>query len=195
MIMTRRSSWLMGVVAAGLAFGVAPAQAVNIPLVNGGFETGDFTGWTLSGNSGFLGVQCPGPGPTVFQGNCSAFGGPVGSDGFINQTFAATGRSRAIVSFAWITDGGTPSEFDVRFDGVTFFQRNNPAGPLSFGGLTVVEGLLGAGTNHTLTFSFRDDPGFLFLDAVTLVVPEPATLGLLGAGIAGLFFSRRRKTA
>jgi hypothetical protein len=44
-------------------------------------------------------------------------------------------------------------------------------------------------------FNLRDDPGFFFLDDVTLVVPEPATLGLLGAGIAGLFFSRRRKTA
>jgi len=189
--MTKRSSWLMGVAAAGLAFS---AHATTIPLVNGSFETGDLTGWTLSGNTGFMGVTCPGPGPDVAQGNCSFFAGPVGSEGFLNQTFTAPAGSRANVNFAWLTDGGTPSEFDVAFDGVTVFDRINPAGPLTMSFLTV-QGILGAGTTHTLSFSFRDDPGFIFLDAVTLAVPEPATLGLLGAGIAGLFFSRRRKTA
>ena len=59
------------VAAAGLAFAMAgPAQAAPQPvLVNGGFETGDFTGWTQTGNTTFNGVQCPGPGPTVFSGN------------------------------------------------------------------------------------------------------------------------------
>ncbi len=42
-------------------------------------------------------------------------------------------------------------------------------------------------------FTFRDDPGFFFLDDVSLVVPEPATMALLGAGIVGLGFSRRRR--
>jgi hypothetical protein len=44
-----------------------------------------------------------------------------------------------------------------------------------------------------VSFSFRDDPGALFLDAVSLSVPEPASMGLLGIGLAALFMSLRRK--
>ena len=61
------------------------AGAVSI-VTNGGFETGSFTGWTQTGNTTFNGVQCPGPGPTVHGGNCSAFFGPIGSTGGISQT-------------------------------------------------------------------------------------------------------------
>ncbi len=43
-IMTKRASWLVGIVLAGLAIGAAPAQAGVASVTNGGFETGDFTG-------------------------------------------------------------------------------------------------------------------------------------------------------
>jgi hypothetical protein len=50
----------LAVAVIGLALGtIAPAQAANI-VTNGSFETGDFTGWTLSGDTTFNGVQCPG---------------------------------------------------------------------------------------------------------------------------------------
>src|SRR5436190_16371503 len=65
-------------------FGFLASANANL-VVNGGFETGDFSGWTLTGNTVFSGVECPGS-ALVFEGNCDAFFGPTGSTGGITQT-------------------------------------------------------------------------------------------------------------
>jgi hypothetical protein len=191
--MTKRGSWLMGVALAGLAVCVAPAQAGPNLLNNGGFETGDFTGWTGTGDTTFNGVQCPGPGATVFQGNCSAFFGPVGTTGGISQSVNLGTPLVPVHILFWVLfDGGNPSSFNATFGGVALdaFPLNNPAA-----GPTLYHfGLLASGS-QTLAFSFRDDPGFIFLDGVEVRIPEPATIALLGAALAGLGFSRRRKAA
>lgn len=181
-------------VAAGLAFGGSASAA----LVNGGFETGDFTGWTGTGNTTFNGVQCPGPGPTVFQGNCSAFFGPVGSAGGISQAITdLIAGDKYTLSFAFLPDGGNPSSFSATFTDSsgtqTLVNLTNPAASGPF--LTYSFLLRPSSTTGTVAFNFRDDPGFLFLDGVTLQVPEPESLALIGAGLVGLFFTRRRKAA
>src|SRR5215472_12516355 len=58
-------------------------QFAGNQVLNCGFETGDFTAWTLTGNTGFTGVTGS---PYNYSGNFGAFLGPIGSDGFLSQS-------------------------------------------------------------------------------------------------------------
>ena len=192
--MTKRGSWITGIVLAGLAaFGSAAQAAPNL-VTNGGFETGDFTGWTGTGDTSFSGVQCPGSDPSVFEGSCSAFFGALSAPSGIQQVINVGGAGQYWdLSFAFQADGGIPSSFSVTFGGQTLLSLTNPPEASNtlyhFSGVTT-------GPNMTLAFNFLDPVGFLFLDAVSVsAIPEPATTSLLGAGLAALIFWKRRKSA
>jgi hypothetical protein len=152
-------------------------------IINGGFETGDFTGWTrpafstagLPNNMGFTSVT-----NSSFFVNSGTFGaslGPVGSDGFLSQTLQTTAGKAYIVSFALRSDGGLVNDFSASWGGQTFFsQRNIPAEgwtPLSFTEVATAP-------STTLELGFRDDPGFLGLDDVSVIADPP--LYFLGSG-------------
>ena len=191
----------------GLAVGVAgPAHGTNI-LVNGGFEDGNFTGWVQLLNTGFTDVTCPGPGPLVDEGNCSAELGPTGSDGVLAQGVNLTVGTHYLFTFAFLPDPvgapSAPTDFSACFGagllacdfGATpLLQLTNPAvGPYHTYSFVV----LATAPMETVSFSFQDNgpllQNVLHLDAVSLSVPEPASMGLLGIGLAALFMSLRRK--
>ena len=91
-----------------------PGLALSAPLVaNGDFETGDFTGWTQSGNLGFTGV---GTSP-VHSGTYAAFLGPVGSLGYLSQILTTSPGGIYDLSFWLENGGGTPNEFQVTWGG------------------------------------------------------------------------------
>ena len=74
------SKFLLALTAAA-AFCLSHTASANL-ITNDGFETGDFTGWTQSGNTGDMSV-CPGCG---HSGNYGARLAAVGSEGFITQS-------------------------------------------------------------------------------------------------------------
>jgi hypothetical protein len=93
------------------------------------------------------------------------------------------------VDFWALFDGGNASRFSATFGGTTLSNLNNPSGTLNFARAD----LIATSTSTTLTFSLRDDPGFIFLDALSVTaVPEPETYALMALGMAAIAWRRRR---
>ncbi len=175
--------------------GTASLAQVN----NGSFETGDFSGWTVSGDTGFVGVcdvtTCPG-GFAPQDGNFAAYFGPVGDTATISQSIATTPGDTYSLSFYLANPvGGTPNYFQVTFGNSSFsFTNFGVAFNWQQFTLTTV-----ATSNQTpLSFTFRNDPSYWFLDNVTVqqsggTVPEPSTFLMFGTGIVGIAGLVRRK--
>jgi hypothetical protein len=177
-----------------------PLCAGNI-LINPGFETGDFTGWTTSGNFEFTYVVSGGfyAYTGAQAGDYYAVMGPVGSDGILSQSFADIAGETYNFSF-WINAiGDQYSDFAAYWNAVPLVSLSDPT---TDGAWTQIgTGLLsftqtGSG-NDTISFHFRDDPAFIALDSVSVDrsgnAPEPATFLLVGAGLI-LFGYRFRRS-
>src|SRR5262245_34588467 len=102
-------------VLAVLASLTAVGSSARADVVNGGFETGDFSGWTLSGNTTFSSVTSDRF--YVHSGRFGAALGPIGSDGLLSQTLSTTIGATYQVSF-WLDNNinpVAPNEFLVFF--------------------------------------------------------------------------------
>jgi hypothetical protein len=175
------------------------ANAGDNLVTNGSFETGDFTGWTLSGDTTFTGVcnvsNCPGAFAPE-DGTFAAYFGPVGDTATISQTIATTPGDEYSLSFYLANPvGGTPNYFNVTF-GNSSFSFTNFGTAFTWQQFTLTT--LATTDQTQLSFTFRNDPSYWFLDNVTVqqsggTVPEPGTFALFGSGVLGMAGFARRK--
>jgi hypothetical protein len=210
-----------------LAGAALPAHA---SFVNAGFETGDFSGWTVGGPNGGSGVGADGTlvPAGLFQpafvnvrtGEFAAYGATAAWNLeylSLSQTVnLAPGRHVAgfwmghdeptligidvainLQQLAIFVDGAL-QPFTTRFPGNNFPNGSASADMYEFssifdhqGGAALIE-LRISGSGEGRSVLSVDDT---FVTGVTTDVPEPASLALLGLGLAGLGLVRRRRTA
>jgi hypothetical protein len=156
------------------------ASSVHADLVvNGGFETGDFTGWTQFGNIYSSAVVGSYDGVNPNSGSDQAGFGAVGSIAGIEQTLNVTAGQSYQISFWLYNIGGTPSEIQLGWGGNTILDTVNPD---AFPYTEYTETVTADASTDLLSFGFQQDQSYFFLDDVSVTptsaspVPEPATV-------------------
>jgi len=185
----------LSALAAVLIAAVGSAHAAEF-LKNGSFETGDFSGWTLTDLSGYTTVQ-----PTAFSygaesGEFYVYAGPPSSaPGTLSQTFADTAGEKLDISGWAIGDTATEDGLgDVSY----FFNGDSLGSPdLSSGAYTQSTFEVTATGSDTFTIKFSNDSSYNGLDNFSITggvatIPEPTTWVLSLLGFAGLGLIARR---
>lgn len=136
---------------------------------NGGFETGDFTGWDLFGGDtkdNFVTNTINGVYPQ--SGDYFVVLGSSGTNlSYLSQTLATTAGRRYVLSLRLDgPDGLGPNEFLVSWNGTTLFDETNI--PLIIGWTNLQFAVSATVTNTVLELGFRDDPSFLGLDDISV---------------------------
>jgi len=169
----------------GTLTGIGPASitVTNVPVhiglvLNGGFETGDFTSWLLFGGDpgdNFVDNGSISEIP-AHSGEYLAALGSVGSLSYLSQALATAPGTPYTLSL-WLNspDGQTPNEFLVSWNGNTLLDRTN----LPALGWTNLQFTVSAtGANTILTLGFRDDLSYLGLDDVGVFPARPNVAGI-----------------
>jgi hypothetical protein len=175
-----------------LESGIAQARqfTLNVSsqlLQNGGFEAGDFSGWTQSGNSEYCNVTATAS--YAHSGSYGAEMGPAGSLGYLTQTIPTVAGQAYLLSF-WLENikGGTENEFMASWNGAALVDSVNAAAHAWSQSQFVVIGLDGT---STLQFGFRNDPAYFGFDDVSLtpIAPPQFQSAVQAGGLVQFFWN------
>ncbi len=158
---------------------------------NGGFETGDFTDWTLNGSVSLNYVSGGSP-IASHSGDFAAALGQGLSLGYLSQTLTTASGQAYLLSF-WLENprSVTPNQFLVNWNTSTsptntLFNQTN----MNASGWTNLQFIVvAAGSNSTLQFGFRNDEYFFGLDDVTVTPIPPPSPALVGGNGGSFSFS------
>ena len=188
--------------AEGLLVGLltAPWASAASIVLNGGFETGNFNNWTLSGNTSFgVGVclvnsNFQGSICTVHSGSYAAMFGPSGSLGYISQTLTTVTGGMYNLTLYLRNDNlkSTPvNQFHIYIGGTDVYNFSNAA---DFNYKPISLSFFAVSTTTSLQFGFRNDPGGFYIDDISVDrISEPATMTLIGTGLLlAVGLNRRR---
>ena len=198
---------------------ISMTGAAGAALINGDFQTGDLSGWTVGGDAADVRIG----GPTFFSeaqgmnGSFALFGleASAGTSS-LSQTFGAPFSNLINVSFNWafdfvdlslltsdsfvsvINDEGTVFDITMQNIGTGFFNAGITNG--LFQDTFDITGFVG--DDVTIAFSLNESSGLTFslagIDNVSVApafapVPIPATLLLLGSGLICVVGLSKRK--
>lgn len=191
---------VLAVVLSWTVFNTDPAQAYQL-VDNGGFETGDFTGWSLSGDISYSGI-----GESVMHtGDYGFYSGSLEGNTYLEQVVQTAPGQEHTLSF-WMSRDAQVNPFEeplnsfmVFWDGgwdPVFELQNFSEQNYEFYSLS----LQAVNAESLLSFYFFDSQSFINLDDVSMTtadispVPVPGTLALLASGLVGLAGLRKKRS-
>ena len=153
-------------------------------VANGGFETGNFSGWMLGGNSANNQIYIT---PTAFtlpvhsQTYAAGLGSFGGVDGTLSQNISTVAGQHYALQFWLMNSNGNSAannDFAVKWNGQALTSMANAS---SFGYTQYAFDVVGTNATSTLEFDANNNPDAFGLDDVTLTavgtqgVPQPPT--------------------